>query len=109
MNCSMNGPYCDTSHVDNSLAQMSRLCQHEHVYDMLHAVDMVPGYAYSSNWSQSSVVRQEADLEDARSVGGGKLYELPVSVCGCSCLLPEEACCSSSCRSTFLRLARVLR
>lgn len=45
---------------------------------------------------------QESDLEDARGVGGGQLDELPVSVCGCRCLLPKEVCCPSSCRSTHI-------
>lgn len=32
-------------------------------------------------------------------MGSGQLYELPVSVGGFHCLLPEEACCSCRCSS----------
>ena len=93
---------CNPSNVGHSLVQMHKLYQQERVDDILDAADVTSGYACNWDWSRLHSVLQESDLEDARSVGASKLYELPVSMCGCSCLLPEEACCSSSCRNTLI-------
>ena len=38
-------------------------------------------------------------------MGGSQLYELPVSVRGCYCLLSKEACCSSSCTENHIHVS----